>query len=271
MATYAIGDVQGCYAELRTLLEKIHFNANRDQLWFVGDLVNRGPASLETLQYVCDLGDSAKVVLGNHDLHLIACAYGARTPREGDTLDVLLHHSESPTLIRWLQAKPLLLDDASLGFCMTHAGIPHIWSLEKAKALADEACQMIQRQPHDQFGRFFSNEPSLWSDTLTGSERTCCVINYLTRMRFIQPDGRLNFTCKGVPSDPPLSASPWFHHPSPAQQERCLLFGHWAALNGVTIDRKIFGIDTGCVWGQQLTALRLDDLTHHSTQADCAQ
>jgi len=264
MATYAIGDLQGCYAEFKQLLKKIKFNQNSDQLWLVGDLVNRGPSSLETLQALYDLSDVIHTVLGNHDLHLIACAYGARSPKKGDTLDRLLTHPQCDTLIEWLTKRPLLIDDPELGFCMTHAGIPHIWSLEKAARVAKETERYIQTDTESHIAQIFNNSPNSWHNDLAGSSRHIAVINYFTRMRYIEPSGALNFQEKRSPFRLPSQESadtfkPWFCFNGETAPLRNILFGHWATLQGRTDHANIFALDTGCIWGGALTALRLED------------
>lgn len=266
MATYAIGDIQGCYSQLKALLKKVQFSPNCDQLWLVGDIVNRGPQSLETLQAIYDLSDNIQCVLGNHDLHLIACAYNARQPSKKDTITPILEHKDCDTLINWLIQRPLLIDDPELGFSMTHAGIPHIWSLEQAKSFANQAMSMFRKSVPTNIKALFSNSPDTWNDNLSPLQQCISSLNYFTRMRLISAKGRLNFEHKG----PPLNQNgsneyssqwtAWFKLDSPACAKRNILFGHWAALNGITDNHKIHALDTGCVWGGTLTALRLEDL-----------
>lgn len=260
MATYAIGDIQGCYQAFRQLLNDIGFDPQRDHLWLAGDLVNRGAGSLEVLRYVADLGDKVKVVLGNHDFHLLAVARGLRKTRRSDTLDKLLKASDAAELIDWLGRQPLLHHDPELNFVMTHAGIPPIWSLAKAQALAAEVeMEMRSVRQHTLLKHLFSNKPRCWNDDLAGQERYRCVVNYLTRMRFCKPDGTLDLETKSEAGSAPKGYAPWFSYPGLVLAETRLLFGHWAALSGHTGVTGVHALDTGCVWGQYLTALRLED------------
>lgn len=260
MATYAIGDIQGCYQEFRQLLALINFQPSRDCLWLAGDLVNRGEGSLEVLRYVADLGSSAKVVLGNHDFHLLAVACGLRKTKRSDTLDAILAAKDAPELLAWLGRQPLLHHDPELQFVMTHAGIPPLWNLAQAKAMAAEVeLEMRSSRQQQLLAHLFGNDPSLWSDDLVGYERSRCIVNYMTRMRFCAPDSRLELATKSEPSQAPSGYAPWFTYPSQVLKEARLLFGHWAALEGRTGVAGIYALDTGCVWGQELTALRLED------------
>lgn len=260
MATYAIGDLQGCYKSFRQLLNEINFNAQRDTLWLVGDLVNRGTGSLDVLRYVADLGDASQSVLGNHDFHLLAVAAGVRKLRGSDTLDELLNAPDAPELLSWLRQQPLLHHDAELGYVMTHAGIPPIWKLSKAKALAGEVEHDLRFQPLANFLKdLFGNEPRLWRDDLQGEERSRAIVNYFTRMRFCKPDGTLDFTNKKQVNHAPKDHEPWFNYPSKVLKDAEMVFGHWAALEGRTGIKHIYALDTGCVWGNHLTAMRLDD------------
>lgn len=260
MATYAVGDLQGCYDELKQLLKKIDFHPARDRLWCVGDLVNRGPGSLDVLRLITDLGSSAQVVLGNHDFHLLAVAQGLRKTKRSDTLDKLLKAKDAPQLLAWLAQQPLLHYDAELNAVMTHAGIPPIWSLAQAQALAAEVeLELHSSRQRDFLSRLFANDPLCWSDQLTGAERHRAIVNYLTRMRFCRADGTLELETKSEAANAPVGYAPWFHYPSQIAPQTRLLFGHWAALKGRTGRAGIFSLDTGCVWGECLTALRLED------------
>ncbi|WP_114418116.1 symmetrical bis(5'-nucleosyl)-tetraphosphatase [Marinospirillum perlucidum] len=260
MATYAIGDIQGCYSEFRQLLKEIKFHPQRDQLWLAGDLVNRGEGSLEVMRYVADLGDAVRVVLGNHDFHLLGVACGLRKSKRSDTLDALLKAKDAPELLAWLGQQPLLHHDPELNFVMTHAGIPPAWNLAKAKALAAEVeLEMRSSRQKQLLEHLFGNQPRRWSDDLKGYERHRCIVNYLTRMRFCAPDSSLELETKSEANKAPKGFAPWFTYPSPALQETRLLFGHWAALEGHTGVAGIYALDTGCVWGNQLTALCLED------------
>jgi bis(5'-nucleosyl)-tetraphosphatase (symmetrical) len=287
MAVYVIGDVQGCYEELRRLVELIHFEPGRDQLWFAGDLVNRGPDSLSVLRFVKDLGDDAITVLGNHDLHLLAVAYGERQPNRNDSLDAILDAPDRDALIDWLRSQPLFYERD--GFVMTHAGIPHIWSVDQTAALAREVEQVISGPGISAFlAVMYGNEPDLWQDDLRGGARLRTITNYLTRMRALDSRGRLNLKFKESLSEMPEPWRHWFDYYADGETARellgqtkeqsardwqsathsanakSLLFGHWAALNGRTGLPFIHALDTGCVWGGSLTAMRLED--HHRFQ-----
>lgn len=257
MATYAIGDLQGCYDELMQLLEQIGFS-DQDRLWFTGDLVNRGPASLQCLRFVKSLDERAISVLGNHDLHLLALHHN-NSPKVHPTLSPILAAPDRDELLHWLQQRPLLHDDKALGYVMTHAGIPHIWSLKKARSLAAEL-EAVLRGHHAQrfFSQMYGNQPDLWQDNLKGQARLRAITNYFTRMRFITPEGRLEFNAKGSPDQAPDGFYPWFELTPEKPFKRIQLSGHWAAL-GYHRNERAISLDTGCVWGNALSALRLED------------
>lgn len=256
MATYVLGDIQGCYDELRCLLEAIPFKADRDRLWFVGDLINRGPKSLATLRFVKDLEQQALTVLGNHDLHLLAIYFGGHRVLKGDTFDDILNAPDCEQLCHWLRHLPLLVEsDAAV---MTHAGIPHIWDLPLARQLAREVEDTIQNADYHSFFRLmYGNEPSLWNSQLVGMDRLRAITNYFTRLRFIRQDGDMDFTAKGTLDDTPAGYQPWFQFELPIK--KTLYFGHWAAIDGYTGRTDVLATDTGCVWGRGLTAIRLAD------------
>ena len=256
MATYAIGDVQGCYEPLRLLLEKINFDDDLDRLWFVGDLVNRGPQSLETLRFVRDLGRRANTVLGNHDLHLLAIFYGGHRTRKRDTLNDVLQAPDCEQLASWLRTLPLMYEDERQ--VMAHAGIPHIWDLEFARLAAREVEAVIRGSAHvNYFENMYGNLPESWKDSLVGMDRHRAITNYFTRMRLISRDGTLEFSHKGKLVNVPKGYSPWFGFQPLVNKP--IVFGHWAAIDGATGLDQISAIDTGCVWGRHLTALRLED------------
>ena len=260
MAVYAIGDIQGCYKSFKKLLEEINFKAKRDTLWLAGDLVNRGTGSLDVLRFVADLGESSKQVLGNHDFHLLAAAEGQRKLRNSDTLEQVIQAPDAKELLNWLSQQPLLHYDKKLGYVMTHAGIPPIWKLKKAQELAAEIEKPLRSNKRADFLKnLFGNEPLCWSDDLQGEERHRAIVNYFTRMRFCNAKGELNFTSKSGVSSTPKDYAPWFCYPSKVTKEAAILFGHWAALEGHTGVKSIHALDTGCVWGNHLTAMRLDD------------
>lgn len=267
MSTYAIGDVQGCFASLQDLLAKCEFDPKRDVLWFVGDLVNRGPSSLETLRFVYQLGSAARVVLGNHDLYLLMVAYGAVGKRgKDDTLAPLLNAPDAGTLLSWLRHQPLCY--AEHGYCMVHAGLLPNWSIADALKLSVEVENQLQGNSYHRFlTSLWGSEPSYWDDDLHGIERSRMVVNVMTRMRFCTPDGRLNFKAKGPLEKAPAGLLPWFDLPGINEFDHNLIVGHWSAL-GLRITQKVLSIDTGCLWGGKLTAVRLED--RQVFQVDCA-
>lgn len=259
MSTYAIGDVQGCYDSLQLLLEKIHFNPNTDSLWFTGDLVNRGPASLETLRFVKHLGSNHHMVLGNHDLHFLALAHGVYFGTVDKSLTQILEAPDRNELVHWLCQQPLLHHDERLGFTLVHAGLAPHWDLTTAKHLAHEVENILRSEERIHFFQnMYGNEPDYWDPNLEGFGRLRCITNYFTRMRFCYPDGRLNLKNKGK-IDQASDLIPWFKLPNRVNQHLNILFGHWAALEGVTDTPHVFALDTGCVWGNRLTAMRLED------------
>jgi bis(5'-nucleosyl)-tetraphosphatase (symmetrical) len=252
---YAIGDVQGCDAELRALLKKIGFRADRDQLWFVGDLVNRGPGSLATLRLVRSLGANAAVVLGNHDLHLLAVLHGVRPKRRSDTLDEVLAASDRRALGDWLLSRPLAHHEA--GDLMVHAGVLPAWTVTQTLELAREVETALRRDPRRHLERMYGNEPDRWSPQLSGTERLRFAINVLTRLRVCTADGEIDVDLKGPPPPPPSPLRPWFVFEERASRGTRIVFGHWSAL-GLVQSHGVIGLDTGCVWGGALTAINLD-------------
>ncbi len=264
---YAIGDIQGCFDALKRLLEHIHFDHKKDILWFVGDLVNRGPQSLETLRFIKNLGPKHHTVLGNHDLHLLAVSAGVRAPQPKDTLDDILNAPDRDELLTWLTHQPFLYHDERLNFTMMHAGLAPMWDLEKAKALAKEAETILQTVPLKECcPHFYGNQPDRWNDNLQGWDRFRCILIYLTRIRFCYADGRIECQTKTNLLDAPADLVPWFQMPR-ANRDLNLVFGHWSALNGVTNTPKTYALDTGCVWGNQLTAMRLEDQKRFSVES----
>ena len=255
MTRYAIGDVQGCDEELRALLKKIGFRADRDQLWFVGDLVNRGPGSLAALRFVRALGGNAQVVLGNHDLHLLAIAHGAQRRRRSDTLDAILAAPDRETLLEWLLRRPLA--HAAGADLMVHAGLVPQWSVAHTLRLAAEVSRALQHDPRALFEHMYGDQPDLWDERLSGYERLRFTINVLTRLRVCTAEGRIDLACKGEPPAPPSPWRPWFEHPQRESRNARVIFGHWSAL-GLIRGPQLVGLDTGCVWGGALTALDLD-------------
>jgi bis(5'-nucleosyl)-tetraphosphatase (symmetrical) len=265
MSVYVIGDVQGCYATLQRLLEDIGFDDGNDRLWFVGDLVNRGRDSLATLRFVHQLGQRAVTVLGNHDLHLLAVASGHRRARPADTLDEILRAPDRDELLDWLRKRPLLHRDDTAGFVMVHAGIPHIWDLDEATTRAREVEAVLGSDDYDELlAGMYGDEPARWRDTLQGIKRLRVIINYLTRMRVIDVVGKLELDFKDGLNEIPKGYRPWFEFYDSAPQPFSLVFGHWAALNGECGVKRMYALDTGCVWGNSLSALRLLPLEQFS-------
>jgi len=253
MATYAIGDVQGCGDELEALLSILPFDATRDRLWFVGDLVNRGPKSLEVLRYVRALGEAAVVVLGNHDFHLLCLAAGFAKRRADDTLDAVLAALDAPRLLEWLRRRPLM--HAEGGYAMVHAGLLPQWSIEQALALAREVESALRGPRHREFLRaLYGAEPCAWRDDLAGWDRLRVIVNAMARLRFCTPTGEMDVEARGKVAPP--GYRPWFEL-RPAG-EAAIICGHWSAL-GLKLTDKLAALDTGCVWGGSLSALRLED------------
>ena len=260
MAVFAIGDVQGCKDELDTLLDRLRFDASCDRLWFVGDLVNRGPRSLDTLRFVRSLGDAAIAVLGNHDLHLLALARGGADWRDGDAgLRPVVDAPDADELLDWLQTRPLLHRDASLGLSMLHAGLPPQWTLQTAATCADEVQRRLGGEMAGQlYQRMYGNEPDTWRDDLDGWDRIRFTINALTRLRVCDAaTGRMVLKFKGLPATAPRGTQPWFRIPWRKSAGARLVVGHWSAMGYVNED-GVLGLDTGCVWGGTLAAQRID-------------
>ncbi len=258
MAVFVIGDVQGCYAELRALLRRVRYVPDRDRLWFVGDLVNRGPDSLSVLRFVRSLGEGAVSVLGNHDLHLLATAAGACRPRPGDTLAAVLHAPDREALLDWLRRRPLLHHDAETGFTLLHAGLPPQWDLDQARDRAREVETVLASPAYRAFlTHLYGDGPARWSETLAGWDRLRFIVNAFTRLRFCTPDGTLLLEEKGPPDEAPPGALPWFRVPGRASAGLAVVCGHWSTL-GRHREGGVWCLDSGCVWGGALTALRLD-------------
>jgi bis(5'-nucleosyl)-tetraphosphatase (symmetrical) len=259
MPVYAVGDVQGCYAELRALLRKISFDPARDEVWFVGDLVNRGPDSLRVLRHVRALGSAARVVLGNHDLHLLAVACGGRSPRASDTLDAVLDARDRDDLLDWLRGQPLLHHDGQLGWTMVHAGLPPQWTLSTARACAREVEDALrdERSARKLFDHMYGDRPDRWSERLRGHARLRFTVNCLTRLRVCDVRGRIDLDFKGGLDAIPPRLAPWFRVPGRRSRRQRIVCGHWSALDYHAGD-GIVALDTGCVWGGRLCAVRLD-------------
>jgi bis(5'-nucleosyl)-tetraphosphatase (symmetrical) len=267
MATYAIGDIQGCYDSLQRLLELCAFDPSRDRLWLVGDLVNRGPRSLETLRFFKSLGPAALTVLGNHDLYLLMVAEGGAKYRgKDDTLDDILEAPDRADLLDWLRRQPLCHTEGE--YCLVHAGLLPQWTAKRARELAREAEKALQGPGFHEFVmNLWGSEPAAWSDDLTGWPRLRVIVNAMTRMRFCTLDGTMEFKVKGKVANAPAGHLPWFDLPGRCSADSVLITGHWSAL-GLKITPNLLALDSGCLWGGHLTAVRLED--RRVFQVDCS-
>jgi bis(5'-nucleosyl)-tetraphosphatase (symmetrical) len=270
MALYAIGDVQGCDEELGALLAVLKFSADRDTVWFVGDLVNRGPDSLKVLRRIRAMGEAATVILGNHDLHLLAVAYGRARVRSDDTLDDILAAPDRAALLEWLQERPLFHEDPTRNICMVHAGLPPQWDLSQARGCAHELEKALRRNPEKLFDKMYGDQPDRWYSGLQGEERLRFIANCLTRLRYVDAEGRLALRAKGSPKKEKAKALvPWFEARDARWKGSRIVFGHWSTLGFFSND-DVTSLDTGCVWGGRLTALRLDIPDAKPMQVPCA-
>lgn len=262
MAIYTVGDLQGCYKSLMKLLEKVSFDPKNDELWAVGDLINRGPKNYEVLKFCMGLGELFTGVLGNHDLHFLAVALGYQEARNGDTFQDVLGAPDLDEIVHWLRQLKLLHYDKSRDLAMVHAGIPPIWSIKKARKLANEVEIAIrdEKQSRLYFANMYGNDPNIWSKKLSGVRRWRVITNYLTRMRFCNPRGRLELRSKAGITHAPSGYMPWFQVSDRKAYKTTILFGHWAALLGVTDVDNALALDTGCVWGERMTAVDIDNL-----------
>lgn len=257
MATYAIGDVQGCAAALRQLLRTFGFDRARDRLWFVGDLVNRGPDSLATLRLVKGLGDAAVTVLGNHDFHLLALAAGHARKHRSDTLDQVLAAADCNELLEWLRRRPLLHVESN--WAMVHAGLLPQWSVATARLLAQEVETALRAPDWRVFlATLYGDTPDSWSESLRGADRLRVIVNAMARMRFCTAGGKIEFRTKGETAMAPPGYFPWFDAPGRASLDHTLVCGHWSTL-GLMLRPDLLALDSGCVWGGSLSAVRLED------------
>lgn len=274
MATFAIGDIQGCYEELRQLLEKFNFKSDCDTLWFTGDLVNRGPKSLETLRFIKSLGENAIVVLGNHDLHLLAVNYTSKQAGRHDTLSEILSAPDCDELLSWLRFLPLWHTDDSLGISMVHAAIHPKWSIQKARSLATEVETILRSDQHISFYKnMYGDKPEAWSDNLKDWSRFRYITNVFTRLRFCDNEGNVALNYKCEPGSQPDGLYPWFSVEDRCSKNDSIIFGHWSTL---ILSRNIqfinvFPLDTGCLWGGHLTAMRIDDGSFEKISLQCPQ
>ena len=267
MATYAIGDLQGCFSAFQALLDRIHFDITQDHLWLTGDLINRGPESLETLRFIKTLQEKhpkrVQVVLGNHDMHLLAVAYGNRDryKPEKDTLEPILKAKDKHDLVDWLQHQPLLHYDKKKQIAMLHAGLPPQWDFTQAQAYAKELEDTLRGSHYQHFFKdMYGTDSKVWSDSLRGMERLKFINSCFTRLRYCNAKGKLLLKNKLDPNslNGDTDTYPWFSHPKRASSDTTIVFGHWATL-GYYAGHNVYGLDSGCVWGGRLTALRLED------------
>ena len=274
MATYAIGDIQGCYQQLEQLLNNIQFDQKTDRLCFTGDLVNRGPDSLKTLRFIRSLEGSANVVLGNHDLHLLATAYHHKRPGKKDTLDDLLDAPDLFELLGWLRHQPLLHHDSTLKVTMIHAGLHPDWSIDKAQSLASEVEDILSDDDkHIGFYQhMYGDKPQQWSDNLNGWSRLRFITNALTRLRYCDATGKPTLNPKGTPGTQPDGFLPWYEIENRMSLNDKVIFGHWSTLDftdDIYTRHNVYPIDTGCLWGGKLTALRIDVEPFERITLDC--
>lgn len=268
MAIYAIGDLQGCLHSYLELLDKLALGSD-DKIWLTGDLVNRGPSSLETLRFIKTQGDRVITVLGNHDLHLLALDAGLHAQKPNPTLQPILRAEDKHELLTWLRERPLFHQDDNIGWALAHAGIHPAWSVSTAAGLAREAEAAIRPLDNNSFmHEMYGNHPDAWQGSLIGHERIRFIVNAFTRMRFCYPDGRLDFVHKGPVGDQGKDLVPWFDIPRMEPLTHRIVFGHWSAL-GRSGTRQCLGIDTGCLWGGRLTAIRLDDGSNREISVQC--
>ena len=270
MAVYAVGDLQGCLQPLKCLLERVRFNPAVDRLWLVGDLVNRGPESLETLRYLYAMRDSLVCVLGNHDLHLLAAWHNVERLKKSDTLREILDAPDADELLDWLRRQKLLHYDEQRGVALVHAGIPPQWTLGKALELAAEVEQVLRDDTRLKLylDGMYGNEPNKWSKDLSGVDRLRVITNYFTRMRFCTAAGKLDLKSKEGLDTAPKGYKPWFAHKDRRSRHVQIIFGHWAALEGQADAPGVVALDTGCVWGGAMTLYNVDSGEMH--RCDCA-
>jgi len=257
MTTYAIGDIQGCYEALRRLLDRLSFDPATDSLWFVGDLVNRGPDSLRTLRFVKSLGSAAVTVLGNHDLHLLALSEGNEKHQKKSNLDKVLDAPDRDDLLYWLRHRPIFHHDPERQFSMIHAGLAPQWTLAEARSYAGELENILRGPGYREYlADIYGNQPEQWNDSLTGMDRLRFITNCFTRLRYCDKDGNLNLKEKGPLGAQSKSVMPWFQVPNRKTRGDRIIFGHWSTL-GYYAGDNILAIDSGCVWGGQLTAIEI--------------
>lgn len=272
MAVYAVGDLQGCLDPLKRMLDEAGFDPARDRLWLVGDLVNRGPQSLEALRFVKGLGEAAVTVLGNHDLHLLAVHHGVHEVRRKDTLSPILAAPDRRELMEWLAERPLIHRDDVLGYTLVHAGLPPQWDIETALACARELEALLKSADRVRLlRRMYGDKPDLWDVGLEGWDRARYITNAFTRLRYVDAEGRLDLEHKCAPGAQPSWLMPWYEVPGRRSHDERIVFGHWSTVGLVDTGHNAWALDSGCVWGGSLTLMRLDAETPTYTQCRCAQ
>lgn len=260
MSIYVVGDIQGCYDELRLLLDKISFDPSKDVLWSCGDMVNRGPKSLKTLRFCQSLGSAFINVLGNHDLHMLAVARGHRKLRSADTFNKVLVAPDREEILNWVRSMPLFHYDKEHNIAMVHAGVPPMWGLKKCLRYSGEISDVLTSVQCDLYlSNMYGNLPDTWDQSLSAPERWRVITNYFTRMRFCDANGKLELTTTSGPNNAPQGYAPWYSHKSKLMKKMPILFGHWAALMGKTGNNNAIALDTGCAWGSRLTACQLSE------------
>jgi bis(5'-nucleosyl)-tetraphosphatase (symmetrical) len=265
MTTYAIGDIQGCFYAFQDLLAEINFDQTHDVLWLVGDLINRGNGSLEVLRWCYAHQKNIRIVLGNHDLHALVVAHGIVKPRRGDTLDAIFSANDGEKLLGWLRCQPMLFHENN--HLMVHAGLLPQWQVEEALLYASEVESILRSQNYVDFLKaMYGNQPTMWRNDLEGMDRLRMITNAMTRLRVCSPEGEMEFEFKGELNDIPQNFMPWFDVPHRASKDSTIIFGHWSAL-GLQSRNNVYALDTGCLWGGQLTALNLE--TKVITQVPC--
>ena len=257
MATYAIGDLQGCFFSFKDLLKKIQFNPAHDRLWFVGDLINRGPGSFDVMRWMLEHQSSVVTVLGNHDLHTLVVAEGFVSAHRSDTIQALLDAPDAPELLGWLRQQPLVHFEH--GYLMVHAGLLPEWTVDQALRLAAEVKVALQAPNYREFLKhMYGNDPKCWDDGLTGWDRLRVITNAMTRLRICSTKGEMEFKFKGELENIPNGYQPWFDLTQRASVNTPIVFGHWSAL-GLQHKKNVYSLDTGCLWGGHLSAMRLED------------
>lgn len=269
MATFVIGDVQGCFDELQELVEYISFKPKKDQLWFVGDLVNRGPQSLQTLRWIKSLGNSAVTVLGNHDLHLLAAYAGVKEISTNSSLYPVLQANDVDILMEWLRHQPLMAYNRHLEFVMVHAGLAPQWKIQHALNYAKEVEDILRSNKYKDFlNNMYGDQPDQWNDRLKNWDRLRTITNFMTRVRYCNNQGVMSFSDKGPPGTQSAHMKPWYEIASRKSQDTCVVFGHWSTL-GYLHDNNIISTDTGCLWGGLLTAIKIEAESLTIYQLNC--